>query len=404
MRRILVITASALLFLAACTAPVKGWPEPLNTLTVSLLYPDGAGNGAGGEIGIENVSSKDSYRVSVLGGKAVATLPNGIYRISFHERSGGDIFNGSADNIVLAGSDKFVEISLVHSRAGGLVIKELYVGGCSKEPEEGTYQSDQYVLLHNNDEETVWLDSLCFGTLSPYNSTSQNNWIARDPGTGGILYPDFAPVVTVVWKFPGNGRSYPLAPGEDAVICLRGAIDHAARYPNSVNLNRPDCFVCYNPTYFPNTTYHPAPGDRIRQDHILEVAVKTGQTNANTVSISSPTFVIFKARGVTVEEHIAVPDNILVTPGNAADVVVRVPYGWILDGVEVFDGRSGNNNKRLSPTIDAGFVTQSEPFKGHSLRRHTDENASREKGYEVLMDTNNSSQDFYESERQSLHS
>ena len=50
MRRILVITASALLFLAACTAPVKGWPEPLNTLTVSLLYPDGAGNGAGGEI------------------------------------------------------------------------------------------------------------------------------------------------------------------------------------------------------------------------------------------------------------------------------------------------------------------------------------------------------------------
>lgn len=404
MRRILVITASALLFLVACTAPVKGWPEPLNTLTVSLLYPDGAGNGASGEIGIENVSSKDSYRVPVLGGKAVATLPNGIYRISFHERSGGDIFNGSADNIVLAGSDKFVEISLVHSKAGGLVIKELYVGGCSKEPEEGTYQSDQYVLLHNNDEETVWLDSLCFGTLSPYNSTSQNNWIARDPGTGGILYPDFAPVVTVVWKFPGNGRSYPLAPGEDAVICLRGAIDHAARYPNSVNLNRPDCFVCYNPTYFPNTTYHPAPGDRIRQDHILEVAVKTGQTNANTVSISSPTFVIFKARGVTVEEHIAVPDNILVTPGNAADVVVRVPYGWILDGVEVFDGRSGNNNKRLSPTIDAGFVTQSEPFKGHSLRRHIDENASREKGYEVLMDTNNSSQDFYESERQSLHS
>ena len=156
MRRILVITASALLFLAACTAPVKGWPEPLNTLTVSLLYPDGAGNGAGGEIGIENVSSKDSYRVSVLGGKAVATLPNGIYRISFHERSGGDIFNGSADNIVLAGSDKFVEISLVHSRAGGLVIKELYVGGCSKAPQEGApaqpLPKKAHELQHGNEQ------------------------------------------------------------------------------------------------------------------------------------------------------------------------------------------------------------------------------------------------------------
>ena len=52
---------------------------------------------------------------------------------------------------------------------------------------------------------------------------------------------------------------------------------------------------------------------------------------------------------------------------------------------------------------DAGFVLQSDVFKGHTLRRKVDEKASAENGYEVLVDTNNSSNDFYESEIQSLH-
>ena len=85
------------------------------------------------------------------------------------------------------------------------MVKEIYCGGCSKAPQEGTYQSDQYFIIHNNDFETVYLDSLCFGTLSPYNSTSVNNWTDRDPVTGETVFPDFAPVVTVVWQLPGNG-------------------------------------------------------------------------------------------------------------------------------------------------------------------------------------------------------
>jgi hypothetical protein len=69
----------------------------------------------------------------------------------------------------------------------------------------------------------------------------------------------------------------------------------------------------------------------------------------------------------------------------------------------VFDGRSSSNGKRVAPAADAGFVNQSEIYKGHTLRRKFDEKASAENGYEVLVDTNNSSNDFYESEIQSLH-
>ena len=215
-------------------------------------------------------------------------------------------------------------------------------------------------------------------------------------------FPAFAPITTVVWRFPGDGHSFPLAPGEDALIALRGAIDHTQEYPLSVNLNRSDCFVCYNPTYFPNTLYHPAPGDQIRQDHILDVVIKTGQANANTVSITSPTFLIFKAKGVSIEEWVSREDATAVTPGTSSDVVVKIPWEWVLDAVEVFNGSSSGNSKRLPPDQDAGFVFQDEPYKGYVLTRHIDEQESMVAGFTILMDSNNSNDDFYQSTRSLL--
>ena len=95
-------------------------------------------------------------------------------------------------------------------------------------------------------------------------------------------------------------------------------------------------------------------------------------------------------------------DAVRIPAGNSADRSVIVPYAWLIDAVEVFDGRSSNNAKRLSPKADAGFVYQSDVFKSRSVVRKKDEDASREAGYEILQDTNNSSTDFYESEAPTL--
>ena len=401
MKRTLLI--AGLILLAACSRE-PSWPNALQLLSVNAIYPAGYADAVheGAVIRIEEVSSGAAYRARTdRRGLAEIRLPAGIYRISCSDRTGKDLFNGIADKVVVT-ERRVVDLFLSHSRAGGLVIKEIYCGGCSKAPQEGTYQSDQYFIIHNNDTETAFLDSLCFGTLSPYNSTSVNNWVDRDPVTGESIFPDFAPVVTVVWQLPGSGRTFPLGPGEDAVVALRGAIDHTLQYPLSVNLNRPDVFVCYNPTYFPNPTYHPAPGDQIRAERYAQVVIKTGQSNANTVSVSSPTLVLFRTP-MPAGEYVLQPDVVQVTPGNSADRIVKVPYEWVVDAVEVFDGRSGNNGKRLSPVADAGFVIQSDVYKGHTLRRKVDESASAENGFEVLADTNNSNNDFYESDVQSLH-
>lgn len=407
MKRFIYIFTAVIL--AGCSGLSKEnlFEENLNTLTIALIYPSGFEEfrKEGVSVHIEDMNTGASYSVVTdEEGKASIKMVNGLYRLSVHEKTQDQIFNGIADNIRLVDNDLDVEISLLHSVSAQILIKELYTGGCKKLPIEGNYQSDKYAILHNNSSVTVYLDGLCFGTLDPYNSSGTNVWVEKNPDTGQNQYPDFVPVIQCVWQFPGDGDDYPLEPGEDAVIVLNGAIDHTSLYPLSVNLNHEDYFVCYNNTYFPNTIYHPSPGDKIRQDHILNVVVKTGQANAYPISLSSPTFVLFYPQGMTIQEHIQKPGVMIQKPGSSIDYVVCIPEGWVLDAMEVFDSRQANNVKRLKPSLDAGYVSLKDTYLGNSYLRKVDQVKSEEVGYEVLIDTNNSSNDFFLSEKASLYS
>ena len=389
----------AALLLAGCMDPGVAYaPETLSRVTVKAVYPEGFAAHAGAVVSIENVLGGVSYQL-VTGADASASidLPDGLYRVAVSDRSGNDVFNGNQDRVVVAGKDITLDLVLLHSKAGAVVIKEIYCGGCPKTPEEGTYQSDQYIIVHNNSPVVTYLDGLCMGSIAPYNSNANNPWLNAD----GFL-PDFLPINDAIVMIPGGGEDFPLEPGADAVIALRGAIDHAAQYPLSVNLNKADYFVCYNTTYFPNQAYHPAPGNLIREDHYLEVVVKTGQSNAYTLSLNSPAFVLFRADGVDIHSYVQQEGAVRQTPGSSIYVSV-IPFDWVVDGVEVFNGGSSSNRKRLPASVDAGYVTLSETFKGHTLMRQVDHQATDENGYEVLLDTNNSNTDLYERETQSLH-
>ena len=366
-------------------------------LTVSTVLPSEYSELSGMPITVraDNIVSSTIYTgVTDLYGKATFTLENGLYAVTASGRHGEHIFNGTTSGLVkLLGGDASCTVPLFHSISGALVIKEIYVGGCSKAPQEGTWQSDKYLIIHNNSAETVYLDGYCLGTVSPYNATANNPW------PEGI---DFAPIIQAVIGFPGGGQDFPLAPGGDAIVALCGAIDHTRQYPLSVNLNREDVFALYNPEYFPTPTYHPAPGDKIQSARLMDIVIKTGQANAYSISISSPTVLLFRAKGMTMAEYVAKPESITQVPGST-ERVVKIPLEWVVDAVEVFDGRSSGNRKRLPSDLDAGFVIQSDTYKQHSLMRHVDEAATQAQGFEVLKDTNNSTDDFYESDTQSLH-
>lgn len=404
MKRIIYILT--VLLLAGCMDMNDSNPYDgdLHVLKISSVWPEGVQVRGEADVLVEDMDNGSRYSGRTdMEGNAEFNLPDGLYRVNLSGRGDGMVFNASADKVVLSGGTRTLSLSISVSKAGSIVIKEVYCGGCKKLPEEGNYQADQYIILHNNHFETCHLDGLCFGTLSPYNSMGSNPWITTDPETGESTLPDFVPVIQAVWQFPGDGDDFPLAPGEDAVVCLGGAIDHAAQYPLSVNLNKPDYFVCYNTTYFPNTSYHPAPGSNVSVERYLDVVIKMGIANAYTVSISSPAIVLFRAEGVSIQDHVTDPDNITPVPGSMSDNVVKIPFEWIQDAVEVFDARSNDNKKRLVPSLDAGYVLQTDSFLGRSLMRRVDEEASAYSGYEVLADTNNSLNDFYETEKQSLH-
>lgn len=405
---ILYLLLLPVLFITGCLDINQEDPynNQLNTLLVHAIYPEGYTEflREGVTVKIENVDLGYSYQTETnASGIAEFTITNGVYRISVSDRTEESIFNGTADRVIVANQDVTISLSLIRSRPGTIIIKEIYCGGCTKDPEEGNYQYDKYIILHNNGSETEYLDGLCFGALDPYNSNATNVWVIQDATTGETIYPDFVPIIQCIWQFGGDGSSFPLLPGEDAVLAITGAIDHTAQYPLSVNLNKSGYFVCYNPVYFTNITYHPAPGDQITPDHYLDVVIKTGQANAYTYSTTSPATVLFKAKNTTIQDFILEEGNVIQKPGSAVDRVVKIPLDWIMDGVEVFNGSSSSNIKRLPPDIDAGYVNLSEPYKGRTLHRLVDEEATLEVGYEILVDTNNSSNDFYEREQQSLH-
>ena len=403
-----LIPGLLLLSAAWSCAPEADYAGQLHELSIAAAYPAGSEKWCreGVEVTVEDALSGVSYTARTdAAGVARINLANGNYSIRISdiatdiEAEEEYVFNGAQEKVMLAGSDRELSLSLTRSIPGKIVFREIYSSGCQKYPKEGTYQADKYVILHNSSGLTQYLDGLCFGVADPYNSTATNVWISRDSATGQTVFPDFVPVIQAIWQFPGGGKDHPLAPGEDAVLVIGGAIDHTVEYPLSVNLNDAANFVCYNPVAFPNTSYHPAPGDNILQDRIMDLVIKLGQANAFTFSINSPASVIFRApEGTTIQEFLSDADNIVQKPG-FSDRIVKIPLDWVEDAVEVFTNNINGSSKRLSPVLDAGYVRLSESLQGRSLYRRTNGSESAKRGYEVLLDTNNSSADFYESDR-----
>ena len=147
MKRFLLIGVA--LLLTACVEDYKSpWPDALQLLSVNAVYPDGYAHAVheGAVIRIEEISSGAAYLAKTGAaylaktdrrGLAEIEVPPGIYRITCSDRSGKDLFNGAADKVVVT-ERRIVDLRLSHSRAGGLVVKEIYCGGCSKAPQEGT--------------------------------------------------------------------------------------------------------------------------------------------------------------------------------------------------------------------------------------------------------------------------
>lgn len=421
-----LVCCSITALLTAC----KEYEETIDThrLTVTLIFPDGAEVQKDGiRVELKSIGHEAIYADTTdVEGMVHFLVPSGIYEAissSTHKQSGNSIMilNGNSGQIIVnEQTEVTAAITLQGSKTSQLVIKEVYNGGILKDDGKN-FHFDKSFILYNNSSSAVSVDNLCVGIAAPYNSQGTNKWYDN----GKLIYESegYIPAIDGIWYFP---QTLTIAPYQQVVVCAHGAIDNTLTYPQSVNYAHADYYCMYDPeSGYVNTNYYPTPSDVIPTSHYLK-AVKIGISNAWALSTSSPALFLFQTQGASPRDYATNVSNMVYTPDAAQDDInktVKVPTDWILDGIEVFSAAyTISNLKRLTPTIDAGYVLLTNQY-GHTLYRNVDKaatealpenkgkivygyapdpsgidaEASLKNGVHIIyMDTNNSSNDFHE--------
>ena len=364
-------------------------------VSVKVVLPDNLSLPLGGTL-IELSDLSSGIKLSGLTddeGVVKIRVPFGTYTAIANKSeatSGGVIliFNGSSDRIKatpIAPENINVELPLNVSQTGQIVIKEFYYGG-KRDSNNKNYFKDQYFILYNNSNSVAYLDSLCVGITNPMNAPTSGKLSQWVKGETSELR-DSIPTSTLGWMFPGSGKSVPLNPGEEIVVCLN-AINHEGKVPTAVNLGNPNYWALYNTKW---TTMHSYP---VAGVEMLEAFWKIGKSKAYTMSISSPALFLYSLGGKNTKDF--VESTLALNPNYATNRnfdCLLVDKNLILDGVECF--RNDTDTKRLRPEIDNGYIRTAGSGSGESVHRKVDEAATAKAGGRIVyVDTNNSSNDF----------
>jgi hypothetical protein len=345
---------------------------------VQLVYPEGSEFSAIEGLAVQLTNGSTSYDATTdATGLAVFTVPAGIYEASATDKrsSGGAVYlyNGIKSNIVVADSwaGETIALNFTESRAGQVVIKELYVGGCQKDDESGAYQKDKYVILYNNSDLVAELDNLCLGMTTPLNATMNTNYDNDEGGNLKYESEGWIPAGYGIWYLPAT---LTIEPYSQVVVALYDAIDHTRTYTNSVNLANKDYYCTYDLS--PGFTGYSAPSEQIPTSHYFLIKWY-GAGIVWSLSTVCPAFFIFKTEGVTPQQF---ADNVenrnqYNNSSSAANTRLKVPVEWVLDGIEVFKYDATNNKKRLTPAVDGGAMHLVNTY-GYTSYRNVDQKAT----------------------------
>lgn len=316
-----------------------------------------------------------------------------------HSESGGVIyiFNGTTEKIRVTPKDPALintNLSLNVSKAGQIVIKEFYYGGCFDVATNKSYSKDQYFILYNNTGETAYLDSLCVGIIDPYNAPTSgktSQWVKK----GSTEIRDSLPATGMGWMFPGTGKDNPLPPGGQIVVSLN-AINHKATVSASVDLGKTGYWAIYDAIMTKNQS---VPNAGV---NLLKGFWKVGTATSYVVSTLSPGLFIYSLGGKTTDQFVQSTYTWNPSyPSNRNFDCLMVDKNLILDGVECF--RNTTDSKRFRPEVDNGFAITDGSGQGQSIHRKVDPIATAAAGGRIVyMDTNNSSVDFEKRAKASL--
>lgn len=329
------------------------------------------------------VKDGDTYKV------IVNDLPTGTYNISLRGHLDFTI-NGIAgqkevevkrDNIEINEQSASIKLMVFSFTArGGFVISEIFFAG-STTPEGKAYSGDQYIIITNNSDVTLYADSIAV-LESAFMTTDKQDY------TPNIMSTDFT--VQACYMIPGDGHSVPVEPGQSLTLAIN-AINHIDAQPNSIDLSQAD-YEFFDDTSNPNFTDVDGAAPNLDKWFCYTATVYHFH-NRGFCSMAIAKMQTSREEWLQNNYYEATYTYIFgeYTYDRTMKNLYKVPNTWIIDGVNL-SVESMYQWNVIDASIDAGWtycgkVDKDENRFNKSVIRKRDANGK-------YIDTNNSTNDF----------
>ena len=351
-------------------------PEDLNVTSISDLH-----------VTFKNVNTGKQTTNTMTGTTGKITLNEGLYNITVEgkmnyivdEKTVEGQVKGYKESVNLVGTTSAdnIKLFLFNSKAD-FVIEEVYFAG-STTPEGKQYLADQYIKIYNNSDSVLYADGLVI--LESALKTSQKYDYTPDIMSRAM-------VVQSVYAIPGNGKDYPIQPGESLLICDK-AIDHREANSNSFDLSNAD-FEWYDDSDKNPDIDNPQVTnlDKIYSSSLTTWSLHNQGLCAYAIArlqVNKETFL---------KDYRYHADYIFINPMTIDRY--QVPNAWIIDAVNISNKAQYAWNV-VDASLDMGFtycgeVASDKNRYNKSVRRKV--LSTTPDGRKILKDTNNSTEDF----------
>lgn len=324
-------------------------------------------------------------------------LPRGLYsvNVSCMLKVGVKhmVCTGLAQNINLIGDAQKLNIKIgAQSEARGFVIEEVFFASTdngSTSPLD--YTHDQYIKITNNGDQPLYADGLLI-VQSELNTVKNDNLTPND-----FIGRGFA--VNSVYMIPGNGMEHKVNPGESIVIADQ-AYNFKKNFPASVDLSKA------NFEWYDNIETGPFSGKDIDTDAPNLIPVVTNGMSPwrmNNLGVFAIGLARVESRDVkaSLDKMRQKYSYVRVLPnGRRIDInsnPIVLADNNVIDVVTL--SVVSNYTRQVTPaSMDKGYAycskVDKEPGYGKSIIRRLDKELTAKIGHRILVDTNNSGEDF----------
>ena len=311
-----------------------------------------------------------NYNIAAKG--AISFLKDGI--------AGTTDFEVTNTNVPLSEKSNSLKLAVNSFQAeGGFVISEIFFTGTTT-PENKPYSNDQYMVITNNSDVTLYADSIAI---------LQSEFLTNDKQdyTPDLMSSDFS--VNFVFMIPGSGTTVPVAPGQSLLVAIN-AINHVENNPNSFDLSGAD-YEFFDESSNPNYTDVDGTAKNLDRWYTYSATV----TSFHNRGFKSYAIAKMKTdKDTWLKDYAYTADYVFTFNEYSFPMstdTYRVPNDWILDAVNL-SVESEFQWIVTSSALDAGWTycgkVDKDPERfNKAVIRKQDANGK-------YIDTNNSTNDF----------